>query len=99
MRLKIVLIMWIGMALFSCNVMGTNYRAVYDFEYTKDSINSIIEKDILYLEIAEKGSFCFSYYTYYSDSLWNTPQWTGRLGTTLLGRHREGWHQCDFFSL
>ena len=53
MRLKIVLIMWIGMALLSCNVMGTNYRAVYDFEYTKDSINSILEKDILYLEISK----------------------------------------------
>ena len=73
MRLKIVLIMWIGMALLSCNVMGTNYRAVYDFEYTKDSINSILEKDILYLEISKNSSFCFSYYTYYTDSLKNTP--------------------------
>ena len=56
--------------LFGFNAIGANYRAIYDFEYTKDSINSIIEKDILYLEIAEKGSFCFSYHTYYSDSLW-----------------------------
>jgi len=64
----------IMMALFfGFNAIGANYRAIYDFEYTKDSINSIIEKDILYLEIAEKGSFCFSYHTYYSDSLWNTP--------------------------
>ena len=61
------------MALLSCNVMGTNYRAVYDFEYTKDSINSILEKDILYLEISKNSSFCFSYYTYYTDSLKNTP--------------------------
>ena len=61
MRLKIVLIMWIGMALFSCNVVGTNYRAIYDFEYTKDSINSIKGEDILYLEISKNSSFCFSY--------------------------------------
>lgn len=73
MRLRIVLIMWIGMALFSCNVVGTNYRAVYDFEYTKDSINSIKGEDILYLEISKNSSFCFSYYTYYTDSLKNTP--------------------------
>lgn len=50
-----------------------NYRAVYDFEYTKDSINSIKDKDILYLEISKNNSLCFSYYTYYSDSLSNTP--------------------------
>ncbi len=74
MRLKILLIiLLIDIILFSSNVTGTNYRAVYDFEYTKDSINSIIEKDILYLEISKNSSFCFSYYTYYTDSLGNTP--------------------------
>ena len=73
MRLRILLFMLIGMALLGSNANGANYRAIYDFEYTKDSIHSIIEKDILYLEIAENSSFCFSYYTYYSDSLSNTP--------------------------
>ena len=69
MRAKILLITLMSMAFFTQNANGADYRAIYDFEYTKDSINSIIEKDILYLEIAEKGSFCFSYHTYYSDSL------------------------------
>ena len=72
-RLKIFLIILMDIAFSSGNVTGANYRAVYDFEYTKDSINSIIEKDILYLEISKNSSFCFSYYTYYTDSLRNTP--------------------------
>lgn len=49
------------------------YRAIYDFEYTKDSINSTKGKDVLYLEMFGNSSFCFSYYTYYTDSLKNTP--------------------------
>lgn len=61
------------MSLFKCNAVNNDFRAVYDFEYTKDSINSIKGKDILYLEISEKGSFCFSYYSYQSDSLKNEP--------------------------
>lgn len=55
------------------NAVSTDYRAIYDFEYTKDSINSTTGKDILFLEISEKSSFCFSYYTYQSDSLRSTP--------------------------
>lgn len=43
-RLKIFLIILMDIAFSSGNVTGANYRAVYDFEYTKDSINSIIEK-------------------------------------------------------
>lgn len=73
MRAKILLITLMSMAFFTQNANGADYRAIYDFEYTKDSINSIIEKDILYLEISKNSSFCFSYYTYYSDSLTNTP--------------------------
>lgn len=61
MRL-IFFITLINITLFCCNANGADYRAVYDFEYTKDSINSIIEKDILYLEISKNSSFCFSYY-------------------------------------
>ncbi len=73
MRLRILLIMLMGIALLRSNANDANYRAIYNFEYTKDSIHSVKEKDILYLEIAENSSFCFSYYTYYSDSLSNTP--------------------------
>lgn len=68
-----ILFMLMSMALLGSNANGANYRAIYDFEYTKDSIHSIKEKDILYLEITESGSCCFSYHTYYSDSLSNTP--------------------------
>ena len=68
-----ILFMLMSMALLGSNANGANYRAIYDFEYTKDSIHSIKEKDILYLEITESGSCCFSYHTYYSDSLRNTP--------------------------
>lgn len=73
MNTKILLAILMSIASFGCNVVGADYRAIYNFEYTKDSINSIIEKDILYLEISKNSSFCFSYYTYYSDSLTNTP--------------------------
>lgn len=48
MRLKILLIILIDIALFSRNVTGANYKVIYDFEYTKDSINSTKGKDILY---------------------------------------------------
>ena len=59
--------------LLKLNVIASNYRAIYDYEYTKDSINSIIGKDILYLDISDKNSFCFSYYTFQTDSLRSTP--------------------------
>ncbi len=49
------------------------YRAIYDFEYTKDSIHSVKGNDILYLELSENSSFCFSYYSYQTDSLMNAP--------------------------
>ena len=70
-------ILWaISICLFALDLSSkstNNYRAVYHFEYTKDSINATKEKDILYLELSENSSLCFSYYTYYSDSLSNTP--------------------------
>lgn len=61
------------LAYFNSNAVGQGYRAVYDFEYTKDSINSITGKDILFLELKGKSSFCFSYYTYQTDSLRSSP--------------------------
>lgn len=61
------------MTLLNCNAVGHNYRAIYDYEYTKDSINSIRGKDILYLDIAEDCSFCFSYFSYQVDSLMTDP--------------------------
>lgn len=41
MRLKTLLTLLMGITLFCNNVLGTDYRATYDFEFTKDSINSI----------------------------------------------------------
>lgn len=73
MRLRILLFMLIGMALLGSNANGANYRAVYDFEYTKDSIRSIKGKDILNLELCDGHSFCFSQYTWETDSLHATP--------------------------
>lgn len=61
------------MATFNCGAKLPQLRVVYEYEYTKDSINSIKEKDLLYSEISEQGSLCFSYYTYYTDSLRSTP--------------------------
>ncbi len=54
--------------------MNKVYRATYDFEYTKDRVNSIKGKDILYLEISRNSSFCFSYYSYQTDSLMSNPE-------------------------
>ena len=73
MRLRMLLFMLIGMALLGSNANGANYRAVYDFEYTKDSIRSIKGKDILNLELCDGHSFCFSQYTWETDSLHATP--------------------------
>lgn len=63
----------LGMALFSCNVLGADFRAIYNFEYTKDSIRSIKGEDILNLELCDGHSFCFSQYTWETDSLHATP--------------------------
>ena len=40
-------------ALCRCSAICADFRAIYDFEYTKDSINSIKGKDILYLEMSD----------------------------------------------
>ncbi|MDE6022861.1 MAG: hypothetical protein K2G13_05090, partial [Muribaculaceae bacterium] len=60
--------------VFGCNAFSNDYRAVYEFCYTKDSVNSIVEKDILFLELSKSSSFCFSYDTYLTDSLNSTPE-------------------------
>lgn len=49
------------------------YRAVYNFEYTKDSVNMVKSKDVLFLELNSDRSFCYSYYTYQTDSLRTSP--------------------------
>ena len=49
------------------------YRAIYDFAYTKDSIHAIKGEDMLYVKLSEDSSFCFSYYSYQTDSLMNEP--------------------------
>ena len=56
MNQKILLTILISsMVSLGYNANAADFRAVYDFEYTKDSIHSIKEKDILYLEITESG--------------------------------------------
>lgn len=52
----------------------SSYRIIYNYEYTKDSINSIIGNDIIYLEANQNQSYCFSYYSYQCDSLKRTPE-------------------------
>lgn len=76
MRAQLLFLTLLILVYLNSNAVSTDYRAVYDFEYTKDSINSITGKDILFLEISGKSSFCFSYYTYQTDSMRSTP--TGR---------------------
>ena len=67
----------ITICLFAVKLSAENssrtYRAVYGFEYTKDSINSTKGYDILYLELYEDHSFCFSKYTWELDSIINSP--------------------------
>lgn len=97
MRLKILLILAIGTAWFGYDAHGTDFRAVYRFEYTKDSIRSIKGEDILYLEISDNSSLCFSYHTYYTDSLHATPGgdavWA-KLFTAAL--EKDGPHTTSF---
>lgn len=73
MKNYFVVILITFMSSISYGAINPNYRVMYDFEYTKDSINSIKGKDILYLEISKTKSFCFSYYSYQSDSLKRDP--------------------------
>lgn len=96
MRMKIGII-WIilsSLLSFKIHAADTGYRAIYNFEYTKDSIHSVQEKDVLYLEISKNCSFCFSYY---SDSLCNTPNgraiW-GKLFSAALAK--EGTNATSF---
>lgn len=49
------------------------YRAVYQYEYIKDSINSRVVNDIVHLELYHNKSFCYSKYTWELDSLMATP--------------------------
>lgn len=49
------------------------YRAVYQYEYIKDSINSRTVQDIIHLELSHNKSFCYSKYTWELDSLMATP--------------------------
>ena len=48
------------MTLLNSNAITHNYRAIYDYEYTKDSINSIRGKDVALIPslaiAAEKSS-------------------------------------------
>ena len=73
MRSKFLLLIVTSLALFSCNALGADFRAIYNFEYTKDSIRSIKGEDILNLELCDGHSFCFSQYTWETDSLHATP--------------------------
>lgn len=68
-----IAIMVMSLASYVTAGAKNNYRAIYSFQYTKDSINSLKGNDILYLEISENKSFCFSYYSYQSDSLRRDP--------------------------
>lgn len=73
MKELLVNVLFVSMISLTCGAEIPHYRAVYDFLYTRDSINSIKERDLLYLEISGEGSLCFSYYSYYTDSLMSTP--------------------------
>ena len=61
-RILCVTLMWMCVALFGLDAFGIDFRAVYQFEYTKDSIRSIKGEDILNLELCDGHSFCFSQY-------------------------------------
>ncbi|MCM1142937.1 MAG: GLPGLI family protein [Muribaculum sp.] len=49
------------------------YRAIYNFEYTTDSIRNIKRNDCLYLDLNINHSLCYSKNTYQYDSLMSTP--------------------------
>lgn len=51
---------------------SVSYRAVYDFEYTVWA-DEAKRNDKIFLDLNKDGSFCYSAYTYESDSLMNTP--------------------------
>lgn len=49
------------------------YRAVYNFDFIRDSVNSSYNHDVLYLELYPDNSFCFSKYRWEYDSLMREP--------------------------
>ncbi len=73
MKSRILWLLWMGMAFIGGTAAAADFRAVYAFEYTKDSIRSIKGEDILNLELCDGHSFCFSQYTWETDSLHATP--------------------------
>lgn len=60
-----------------------SYRAVYDFDETI-LMDDAKQYDRIFLDINNEGSFCYSYYTYESDSLTNTPNWHETFRKLLL---------------
>ncbi len=49
------------------------YRAVYSFDYIRDSINNTYSNDIINLDLSQEGSFCYSQYSWELDSLLLAP--------------------------
>lgn len=68
----ILLILLLIKVSYAVGQGAVSYRAVYDFEYTvwEDEAK---RNDRILLDLNKDGSFCYSIYTYESDSLMNTP--------------------------
>ncbi len=68
----ILLILLLIKVSYAVGQGAVSYRAVYDFEYTvwEDEAK---RNDRIMLDLNKDGSFCYSIYTYESDSLMNTP--------------------------
>jgi GLPGLI family protein len=85
--IKILLILSSTMAFsICCNAQKTldnaYLRCTYDFVYLKDTLsNKKTDKDILYLQIGQEYSKCFSYYSYQVDSLQETPRYESTFWT------------------
>ena len=49
-----------------------DYRYKYEMFYIEDTTKNVVKTDLIYLDIGKEASHCYSYPTYYRDSLLNS---------------------------
>lgn len=66
----------VQVSCFAQDVLDTaKIKCQYKYTYLSDTIENKTKEDILLLEIGDKISKCYSYYTFQSDSIMALPNW------------------------
>lgn len=70
----VIIVLLLPLTLYAQEVLDTAYcRIQYDMVYQLDTVSHSMERsDLIYLDIGQNYSKCYSYYTHESDSLMNS---------------------------